>query len=140
MAGPYSEDLRIRVIEAVKAGASARAAGRSFLVAASTAITWVKEWRESGRTTAKPMGGGSSPLERHAAWLLAQVAIEPSLTLEALQRRLGEQLDVSAAISSLWRFFDRHGISFKKNRARDRARAPRRRRGAQPMDHATSPA
>ena len=136
MPGPYSEDLRVRLIEAVKAGASARAAGRTFLVAASTAVTWVKAWRQSGRTAAKPMGGGSSPLERHASWLLAQVANEPSLTLEALQRRLDEQLGVCAAISSLWRFFDRHGISFKKNRARGRAGTRRRRGGAQPMDHA----
>jgi hypothetical protein len=26
--------------------------------------------------------------------------------------------EVRVAMSSIWRFFDRHGISFKKNRAR----------------------
>jgi transposase len=107
---------------------SARAAARLFRVAASTAIIWVKEWRASGRTAAKPMGGSSSPLERHATWLLAQI----------VQSRLITQLGVRAAISSLWRFFDRHDISFKKNRARHRAGARRRRGGAHAMDRAAS--
>jgi transposase len=123
----YSEDLRVRVIEAVRAGSSMRAAGRMFAVAASTAITWVGEWRQSGRTAAKPMGGSRSPLEDHATWLLAQIAKDPSLTLERLQHRLRDELGVRAAVSALWRFFHRHGISFKKNRARRRAGARRRR-------------
>lgn len=138
MPAPYSEDLRVRLIEAVKAGASARGAAQTFLVAASTAITWVREWRENGRTTAKPMGGGTSPLEPHAEWLLSQVAEQPSLTLQAMRHRLNEELGVSAAISSLWRFFDRHDISFKKNSARRRAGARRRRRGAPAMDRAAA--
>jgi transposase len=138
MPGPYSEDLRVRVIEAVAGGMSARAAARVFGVAASTAITWVKEWRASGRTTAKPMGGSSSPLERHATWLLAQIVAEPAVTLATVQSRLIKQLGVRAAISSLWRFFDRHDISFKKNRARHRAGACRRRGGAHAMACAAS--
>jgi transposase len=120
----YSEDLRVRVIEAVKAGASMRAAGRLFLIAASTAITWVGEWRQSGRTAAKPMGGSRSPLEQHATWLLAQVAHEPSLTLAGLQQRLRDELGVGAAVSALWRFFHRHDISFKKSSAPPSRSAP----------------
>ena len=84
MPAAYSEDLRIRVIKAIKAGTPAREAARMFLVAASTAITWAREWRESGRTSAKPMGGSSSPLEQHAAWLLRQFTEEPSVTLQVL--------------------------------------------------------
>ena len=136
MPGAYSEDLRVRVIEAVASGMSARAAARLFRVAASTAISWVREWRASGRTAAKPMGGSSSPLERHAAWLLDQILAEPSLTLVSVQCRLSEQFGMRAAISSLWRFFDRHDISFKKNRARRRAGTRRRRGGTHGMDHA----
>jgi transposase len=140
MPAAYSEDLRIRLIEAVKTGMAAREAGRTFLVAASTAITWAREWRESGRTSAKPMGGSSSPLEQHAAWLLRQVAEDPSVTLQVLQCRLKDQLGVSAAVSSIWRFFDRHDISFKKNRARQRAGARRRRRSTPAMDRAAAAA
>jgi transposase len=140
MPAAYSEDLRIRLIEAIRAGVPAREAGRTFLVAASTAITWAKAWREGGRTSAKPMGGSSSPLEQHAAWLLRQVAEDPSVTLQVLRSRLKDQLGVSAAVSSIWRFFDRHGISFKKNRARQRAGAGRRRRGPPAMDRAAAAA
>lgn len=140
MPASYSEDLRVRVIEAVKGGMAARAAARIFLIAPSTAITWVREWRENGRTAAKPMGGSSSPLETHAAWLLSQVADEPSVTLQALRRRLEEQLGVSAALSSIWRFFDRHDVSFKKNRARQRAGARRRGSRAPAMEGAAAAA
>ena len=140
MPAAYSEDPRIRVIEVIKAGTPAREAARMFLVAASTAITWAREWRESGRTSAKPMGGSSSPLEQHAAWLLRQVTEEPSVTLQVLRCRLKDQLGVSAAVSSIWRFFDRHDISFKKNRARQRAGARRRGRGAPAMEGAAAAA
>ena len=68
MPAPYSEDLRVRVIDCE--GGDIGAAARTFQVAASTAITWVKEWRENGRTAAKSMGGSSSPLEPHGDWLL----------------------------------------------------------------------
>ena len=48
-------------------------------------------------------------------WLVKQ---EPDLTLEEIQRRLLEQCEQKAGIGSVWRFFDRHGISFKKKPAR----------------------
>src|SRR3546814_20806255 len=52
-----SEDLRSRVIAAVDGGLSRRAAAERFGVAAASAVRWVREWRESGSTRAKPQGG-----------------------------------------------------------------------------------
>jgi transposase len=43
---------------------------------------------------------------------------EPDLTLEEIQWRLLDAHQHKAGISSIWRFFDRHGISFKKKPAR----------------------
>lgn len=54
-------------------------------------------------------------------WLLALVKQEPDLTLEEIQRRLLEQRQQKAGIGSVWRFFDRHGISFKKKHSRSGA-------------------
>jgi transposase len=82
----------------------------------------VKRWRETGSFEARSVRGQSrSPLKKHEAWLLELVRGEPDLTLEEIQRRLLEERQQKAGLSSVWRFFDRHGISFKKKRARGRA-------------------
>ena len=55
--------------------------------------------------------------------MLAKVEETPDITLAELQALLKER-DLSVGTGTVWRFFDRHGISFKKNRARRRAGAP----------------
>ena len=117
----YSNDLRVRVIRVVEKGAAARAAARQFEIGDATAIRWVKRWRETGSVEAKSLKGQSrSPLKRHEQWLLALVQEHPDMTLEEIQRRLLDECNRKAGISSIWRFFDRHGISFKKKRSRGR--------------------
>jgi transposase len=118
----YSNDLRVRVIQVVESGAAARAAARQFVIGDSTAIRWVKRWRETGSCKAKSIKGRSrSPLKRHEEWLLGLVRREPDLTLEEIRSRLLAERQQKAGIGSVWRFFDRHGISFKKKRSRSRA-------------------
>jgi transposase len=118
----YSSDLRVRVIQVVENGVAARAAARQFVIGDSTAIRWVKRWRETGSIEAKSIKGQSrSPLRQHEEWLLELVRQEPDLTLEEIQCRLRDQRQQKAGIGSVWRFFDRHGISFKKKRSRGRA-------------------
>ena len=60
-------------------------------------------------------------LKKQEEWLLELVGREPDLTLEEIQARLLEVQGQKAGIGSVWRFFHRHGISFKKKRARGRA-------------------
>jgi transposase len=118
----YSTDLRVRVIHVVESGTAARAAARQFAIGDSTAIRWAKRWRETGSFEAKSVKGQSrSPLKRYEAWLLELVRREPDLTLEEIKGRLLDEHQRTAGISSIWRFFDRHGISFKKKPARSRA-------------------
>ena len=61
MADYLSEDLRIRVIEAVEAGSSRRGAAARFGVSVSSAIRWVDVWRRTGRTAPYPRGGVNRP-------------------------------------------------------------------------------
>ncbi len=124
-----SNDLRVRVVEAVLAGSSRRRAGARFGVSVSSAIRWVRLWHERGDVRAKPQGGDrrSGRIEAHAEFLLDQVAQTPDVTLAELQALLRER-GVAVGIGTMWRFFDRHGISFKKNRARRRAGPAGRRR------------
>ena len=124
MGKSLSLDLRERVVAAVEAGASRRQAAAHFGVGVSSAIRWVWQWREHGSVAAKPQGGDrrSQRIEGHADFLLDQIDRAPDVTLEELQAMLGER-GLAVGIGTLWRFFDRHGISVKKNRARRRAGA-----------------
>src|SRR5215469_9213567 len=118
----YSNDLRVRVIRVVEGGGAARAAARQFAIGDSTAIRWAKRWRETGSYEAKSNKGQSrSPLKKYELWLLELVRREPDLTLEEIQCRLLDERQQKAGLGSVWRFFDRHGISFKKKRSRRRA-------------------
>ena len=130
MGKSLSDDLRVRVVEAVEAGASRRQAAARFGVSVSSAIRWVRAWHAQGDVRAKPQGGDrrSVRIEAHGRFLLDQIEQTPDVTLAELQGMLRER-GVSVGIGTMWRFFDRRDISFKKNRARRRAR-PARRRGA----------
>ena len=125
----YSQDLRERVVEAVEAGATRHAAAAQFKVSVSSAVRWVQRWRASGEIAAKPRGGSTSPLEQHEAVVLAVAAEQPDLTLDEFCAVL-EERKIATSRVSICRFFRRHGLSFKKNSARQRARARRRRPGA----------
>ena len=115
MAKGYSTDLRARAIAIVEDGESAREAARVLKVAASTAIRWVEMWTTTGSVEAKPgIGHSRSPLAAHARWLLDLVAAEPDLTLEEIRARLKREKKLGVAASSVWRFYDRHAITFKK--------------------------
>ena len=82
MAKAYSMDMRQRVIDRVESGGSRREAAEHYEVSPSTAVIWVKCFRETGRCAAKPRGGSTSPLEKHADVLLALIEVEPDLTLD----------------------------------------------------------
>jgi transposase len=125
----YSADVRERVIACVESGASRREAAEQFEVSASAAIKWLQGWQRDGRTTAKPRGGSRSPLEDHKDWLLALIERQPDLTLDEIVAALRQQ-GIASSRSAVWRFFDRHRITFKKNSACGRAGAARCRPGA----------
>ena len=114
----YSRDLRERVIGLVARGWSARAAARHFAVGEATGVRWARDWKESERLDPiTPRRRDGSKLDPHRDWLLALVAAEPDLTLEDVRTRLAETHGVRAAIVTVWRFFERNGISFKKKPA-----------------------
>lgn len=122
MAKGYSMDLRQRVVAIVESGESAREAARLLDLGASTAIRWVERWTTTGSVAAKPGTGHTrSPLEQHKQWLIDLVATEPDLTLAEIRTRLAREKKLRAGTTSIWRFYERHAITFKKNPARSRA-------------------
>ena len=119
MAAPLSEDLRIRVIRSVvENGLSYHAAARRFEVSANCVMLWVREYRRSGRTHAKPCGGDrrSGRIEAQAEFLLSAIEKDPGLTLAELRQRLVDERGERFAISTVHEFFRRHGVTYKKRR------------------------
>ena len=114
MAKALSNDLRQRVIEGIDRGLSCRQAAERFGVSASSAIRWLKQ---QGDIAAKKQGGDrkSGRIEAEAAFLLGEVAETPDITLVELQEKLKAR-GVGVGIGTLWRFFDRRRITFKKRR------------------------
>ena len=122
MAKASSTELRERVIGVVEMGASRREAADIYDVSASSAVKWVQRWRETGSAAAKPRGGSVSPLERFTTEILAVIAEQPDLTLVETVAVLRKHR-IRTSRSSLWRFLDRHQITFKKNFASSRTAA-----------------
>ena len=125
MPKPCSLDLRMRLLEAVIAGASRREAADCFDVSASSAVKWLQLWQETGSVAAKPTGGSISPLEEHADWLLALISKQSDLTLDEVVAAMRKRR-IAGSRSAVWRFFKRRNISFKKKPAGGGAGASRR--------------
>src|ERR1700716_1856479 len=70
MPKPYSGDLRARVIGDIVSGASRRAAAEYYGISPSVVMIWAQRFETTGSVAAKPSGGSTSPLEKHAEFLL----------------------------------------------------------------------
>ncbi len=132
MARTLSTDLRARVIAAVDGGLSRRAAAERFGIGIATAIRWVRTFRTTGAIDAYPKGGDqrSHRIEAHRVLILGAVANQVDITIVELADLLRRERGLHVAPSTVWRFLDRHGMTFKKNCARQRAEQARRSRAA----------
>ena len=124
MPKPYSRDLRERVIESIEAGASRREAAELYGISPSVVMIWVQRWKATGSIAAKPSGGSVSPLEDHAEFLLTLVTEQPDLTLDEVVAAMSKA-GILSSRTAVWRFYERHDFSFKKNVVRGRAKACR---------------
>lgn len=136
MRGPYPGDLRRRVIELVEGGGSRREAAEHFRVSISSAIRWVRYFREDGTSEPMPRGGSTSPLEEYSQEILALICEQPDLTLNEIVSVLHKRR-IPGSRSALSRFFARHRITFKKKPAGGRARASRHRSRTPALDPRT---
>ncbi len=124
MSRSYSTDLRVRVIKSISVGLTRRKAAARFGVGVSTAVKWYQRYRDTGEIAARKQGQpGGSKLDAHEAFILALVRERADISLAEIAARLAEKRAVSACPATVWYFFERRGISFKKNRARRRTRA-----------------
>jgi transposase len=117
MSKALSVDLRERVVAAIAAGASCRAAAERFGVGASSAIRWWSLQRQVGSVAPGRLGGDrrSGRIEAYAPLILGLLERTSDITLSELRAELADA-GVQVSIAALWRFFARRRITLKKSR------------------------
>ncbi len=129
MGAPHSLDLRKRVVAAVAAGMSRKAAAERFQVSHSSAIRWTRRAKETGSPAALPMGGRKPfKLAKEEGWIRKRIAEKPDITGRELLAELNRR-GVEVTYYGVWNFLDRSGLTFKKKPARCRT-GPRWRRAS----------
>ena len=116
MTKAYSNDLRERVVAAMRSGESCRSVAARFGVAPSSVVKWTQRAQRTGSVSPARMGGYRRPLlEPYRDWLLDQIRTCPHRTLAELQALLAER-GVAVSHDTVWRFLRGCGFSFKKRR------------------------
>jgi transposase len=93
---------------------SVRKAACQLMIDYSSALKWMRQFRRKGDVRPKRQGGYcQSVLLPHRAWLLQHIEEKPDQTLGEIRQSLSQK-GVRVGIATLWRFFQRHQISFKK--------------------------
>jgi transposase len=123
MSKALSVDLRERVVAAIAAGASCRAAAARFGVSTSSAIRWRALSRDAGSVVPGPLGRDlrSWRIKAHAGLILGLVERKSDMALTEIRAELANA-GVAAGVTTLWRFFRRRRITRKKRRRTPRSR------------------
>ena len=129
MPAAYSTDIRGRVIASVESGSSRREAAEEFDVSPSSAIKWVATYRTTGSWAAKPRGGSTSPLEKHANFLLTLIERQSDLTLDEVVCVLRKQKEFAVVALRCGASSSGTTSRSKKNPARGGAATRRRSTG-----------
>ena len=108
MPAPLSNDMRTRIIHAVEElKLSYRKAAAQLQLSPATVMRIHKQWKDSGSTAPKQMGGSRAPApmqQEHLCFLEAQLdQCSTSVTLETLQVCMHAQFGTLYSISSIWR-------------------------------------
>ncbi len=124
MTRPYSADLRERVLSSVWSGGAVRGVAAQFGVSPSFVSKLGSRYKRTGSVVPDPQGGDhrSERIEAHADWLLGRVEETPDITLAELCAELKDR-GFKTVPSTVWRFFDRHGLTFKKRQRMQANRA-----------------
>ena len=126
MARAYGLDLRRRVVEAIDGGMSARGAAARFSVGISTAISWHRQWRETGSLEpgrqGKPAG---SKLDGHEAFILDLVDGQKDIALHEIAEKLAREQGLRTCPATIWYFLSKRGLTHKKRRAMPQSNSAR---------------
>ena len=123
MAGPYSDDLRERVVAAAAAGRTCREVAAIFGVSVASVVKWSQRQRATGSAAARQMGGYRKRLlEPHRDLVLQRMLEDPHITVRQMVVELAE-LGIETCPTSVWRLARSGGLRFKKKSLRGRTRS-----------------
>ncbi|MGH6835007.1 MAG: helix-turn-helix domain-containing protein [Methylocella sp.] len=123
MASPYSQDLRERMVWAVRSGQSRHEVARLFDVSASCVIKLMQRVDSTGGWQPRKFGGHKRhALAGHEDEVRALVAEKPDLTITELWQKI-TALGIAVGRSAVARFLLHLQLTFKKNPACHRATA-----------------
>jgi transposase len=113
----YSEDLRKKIVEALRQGMTKSEAARTFSVSRSSVKRYAKLAQE-GRPLAPKKRPGSKPKMNQSATKLLEVDVErrPAATLSERRQFLQKAAGVRVSSSTVSRMLRRLGWSRKKGR------------------------
>lgn len=102
---PYSQDLRERVIAAVKAGKQSQAKiAETYGISESTVENWKRRWRKTKSVAALPHAGGPVRiLQVCTKFIRAEVKKQPDVTLNELCDRVLKEKKIVANDSMMCR-------------------------------------
>jgi transposase len=120
MPNPYSEDLRLRVVNAVENGKTTREVATLFQVSSSFVSNIHQRWKQIGHVHPKQIGGfRRALLEPYEDAIKAQLSDHPSMTLKELQTWLAHEQGLNLSISAIDKFVrQKLGYRYKKKRGR----------------------
>ncbi len=117
MTAPLSQDLRERLVGAVKQGSSARAAARRFEVSPSAAVKLMRRVHATGSTAPAKIGGYRKPrLAGHEDLLRELTTARPGITLAEVRDVLVERGIEPGSLTTIWATLRRLGLRHKKRR------------------------
>jgi transposase len=103
------------VVAAIEAGASTGEAAERYEIGKSTAGAWARLKRATGDVAPGRQGQPEgSKLDACEDFILALIEENRDITLAEIAERLGRERGVRAVPATIWYFFDRRGITFKK--------------------------
>jgi transposase len=111
-----SQDIREKVVKAIKGGMSRRQAAARFDIGPATAVRWAKRVETTGDVAPMKMGGDrrSQHIEAHAEFILEEIRTRPDTTIMELRDQIRERHGLSFGYGAVWRFLARHRIRRKK--------------------------
>jgi transposase len=113
----YSEDLRMKIVEALRRGMTKTEAARTFGVSRSSVKRYAKLAQEGRSLVPKKRPGSKPKMDESARRLLeADMQERPAATLSERREYLGRVCGVSVSESTVSRMLRRLGWSRKKDR------------------------
>ena len=111
---PYSEDLRVRIVQAIRKGMSKSVAARLFDISLSSVKRYARI-ADRGASLAPRKGGGRPPKADEATRKLLEADVEerPAATVSERRRFLQSATGKSLSASTVKRLLKRMGFSQK---------------------------